>query len=174
VKRLKKTLVNAIAIALMGFVLMSANGLFFSAESAHRASESGLHYGPSEVVHVQDFGGVRHFLCRYDSLISCDTIHRTLGIFWRKGNHSFGYLFKEDKPMDCIWDSALDKGKIYGKVQDARIVRIEATLSDGQILQTDRFYDGLFLLLWEGKGVNPEMVRAYDQNGAVIAHRDFP
>jgi hypothetical protein len=83
--RLKKTIRNLLLIAILLFLFMKLNGLYFSPVKALHTSERDLHYGPSEIVHSFDHGNSRYFLTRYEDFISCSPIDRFLGVFWRYG-----------------------------------------------------------------------------------------
>ena len=59
--RLKKTIRNLLLIAVLLFLFMKLNGLYFSpVEALH--TQNDLHYGPSEIVHSFDHGNSRYFL----------------------------------------------------------------------------------------------------------------
>ena len=97
--RKRKILRNGIFIAIfISFALLS--GMFYiDPVAAYRGSERSIHYGPSEVVHVEDFPGGKYFLGKYDRWISCNIMQKSMGIFWSAGSYVTGTEIRYDHPI---------------------------------------------------------------------------
>ena len=85
--RNKKIIRNIVVLGILFFVFLKATGLYLIPLSAHENSERSIHYGPSEVVHIEDFDEGKYILCKYDKWISCNTVKRELLFFWRFGRY---------------------------------------------------------------------------------------
>lgn len=55
--RRRKTITNIILVIVLLFIFLKVTDLYLTPLRAHRASEKSIHYGPSEVVHVENFPG---------------------------------------------------------------------------------------------------------------------
>lgn len=173
--RSKKVIRNLAIILGLCFLFVIRTPLYLTPLSAHEHSERGLHYGPSDVVHVEDFNGGKYFLAKYDQWYSCDSIQRTLGIFWRPGSGSLGA--ENDKTKAVAYDcSASDDNYVfYGIINDDRIKMIELTLEDGRILTQTQFYDNMFLIPWTIDNIKNtyfEKIKGYDASDKVIFESD--
>ncbi len=175
--RRNKVLRNLLILAVLIPLAVSRSGLYLSPLSAHRSSERSIHYGPSTVVHVQDFDQGRYYLCKYDKWISCDTIRRAFLFFWRFGNQVTGVENDPEKPVCWTWDSRDTHCKAYGILHDNQVKKIELTLDDGSVLTQSDFYDDMFLLTWADEkrkgernphGRQVRDIKGYDSGGLVV------
>jgi|SRR5680860_21898 len=165
--RPKKIIRNLIILAILLLLFLNRSGLYFSPLSAHEHSERSIHYGPSNVVHVENFDGGKYILSKYDKWVSCNTVNRSLFFFWRLGDQPIGFENDKTKPLDFTWSRTYQNHKAYGIINDNRVKKIGITLSDGEVLTQTNFYDGLFLVTWTN---NQEFknIKGYDSNGQVI------
>jgi len=144
--------------------------------SAHENSERSIHYGPSEVIHIEDFKDGKYFLCKYDNFVSCDTVNRSLLFFWRIGNQPIGFENDKTKPVNYTWSSAFSYWKVYGIVNDDRIKRVEIVLNDGNTLTQSEYYDDLFLFTWnsnDNRSKGYKSIKGYDADNEVIYEGDY-
>lgn len=169
--RFKKVIRNIIILAALFFLFLWRSGLYFSPISAHEASERSIHYGPSEVVHIEDFDGGKYILCKYDKWVSCNTVKRELFFFWRFGDQPTGFENDKTKAVKYNWGGSYQDYKLYGIINDDKVKKIEITLSNGKILSQTKFYDDLFLLTWksdEGTYGDFKNIKGYDANNNII------
>jgi len=170
--RLKKTIRNLLIIAVLVFLFMQFNGLYFSPVQALHASERDLHYGPSEIVHSFDYGDSRYFLTRYEDLISCPPIDKALGVFWRYGA-GYGVPNDRSRPLFYLEGKGEEVWWMFGVRNDSSIAYFEAILNDPKgegepiTLTCKDFYDDMFYLIWEGEE-HLMSVTAYDKAGKVV------
>jgi len=139
--------------------------------SAHKSSERYYHYGPSEVVHIEDFANSKYLLCKYDNMISCNTVKSSFLLFWKSGNYPIGFENDKTKPLAYSWGSSDPYWEVYGIVNDDRIKRVEIILDDGRILTQSEFYDDLFLFTWESfdnHSLGSKNLKGYDSDNNVI------
>jgi hypothetical protein len=164
----KKKVVRNIIILIVLSILTFTRGIYLTPIAAHEASERSIHYGPSKVVHIEDFDGGKYILCKYDKWISCNTINRTMYFFWTFGNQVTGIEVDKEKPLNFTWSHSNDRYKIYGIINDNNINRVELHLEDGTTLSQTKFYDdNMFLFTWEGEsGIGD--VKAYDSQGNIL------
>lgn len=164
----KKKVVRNIVILTIIFSITFTKGLYLSPIAAHKSSERSIHYGPSKIVHVEDFDGGKYILGKYDKWISCNTINRFMFLFWTFGNQATGIDVDETKPLNSTWGYDDKRGKLYGIINDEDIVKIELLLNDGSTLVQTEFYDDdMFLFTWEGE-FRLDSLRAYDSGGSLI------
>ena len=76
--RKKKILRNLIILVILFFIFLKSTGLYLSPISAHKSSERSIHYGPSEIVHIEDFSRGKYILCKYNGWVSCNTVEKKL------------------------------------------------------------------------------------------------
>lgn len=170
--RPKKILRNIIILVILFFIFLKSSGLYLTPLSAHKASERSIHYGPSKVVHIEDFDKGKYILCKYDRWISCNTVKRSLFFFWSFGSQVIGIENDLSKPLSYTWSGGVREFyKVYGIINDDRIKKIEVTLNNGDILTQDEFYEGMFLVTW--KYINTNFIdfagiRAYDEENNMI------
>jgi hypothetical protein len=169
--RLKKVLRNIIILAILFFLFLTRSGLYFSSMSAHEHSERSIHYGPSKVVHVEDFDKGKYILGKYDKWVSCNTMNRVMFFFWRFGNQPVGFENDKTQSVSYSWGSSDQYNKLYGIVNDSRITKVEITLNNGDTLTKTDFYEDLFLLTWESDGGNLNYfknIRGYDSENNIL------
>lgn len=170
--RPKKIIRNLLIVAILLLLFLNRSGLYFSPLSAHEHSERSIHYGPSKVVHVENFDGGKYILSKYDKWVSCNTVNRSLVFFWRFGDQPIGFENDKTKPLDFTWSGSYQNYKVYGIINDNRVKKIGITLSDDEVLTQTNFYDGLFLVSWTN---NQEFknIKGYDSNGQVIFESEY-
>lgn len=167
----KKVLRNVIIIVFLGVLMINRGGLYLTPLAAHESSERSIHYGPSEVVHVENFKGGKYILAKYDKWISCNTVNRELLFFWRFGSQVTGVENDQSQAMTYTWGMSDQYSKVYGIINDKGITRIELTLVNKEIVETTEFYDDMFLITWERKDkekFNLKQIRAYDASNNVV------
>lgn len=165
--RKQKIIRNTILLIAFSFLLFTRSYLYLDPLAAHKASERSIHYGPSEVLHVESFPGGKYYLGKYEQWISCNTVNRALGIFWRFGSQVTGIEVNEEKPISYTWSSSDNRKKVYGIVNDKSIDRLEIYLTEGIVLTQEKFYGDMFLLTWESEGEFQKIV-SYDRLGAIV------
>lgn len=165
--RVKKIVVNSIAIAIMSFITLSLLGLHLTPLAAHRASERSIHYGPSEIVHIEGFSGGKYILGKYDKWISCNTVNRVGLFFWRLGNQVTGIENDTSKPLNYTWGMSDRNYRLYGIINDSAITRIIITLENGETIEETQFYDDMFLIAWDGIQYL-KTIKAYDSDNNLI------
>lgn len=173
--RSKKVIRNLAIILGLCFLLVLRTPLYLTPLSAHEHSERGLHYGPSDVVHVEDFDGGKYILAKYDKWYSCNSVEKTLGFFWRPGDGSLGTVNEKTKAVAFSWSASDENSIAYGIINDDRIKTIELTLGDGHILTQTQFYDNMFLIPWTFNNTNNkyfEKIKGYDASNKVIFESD--
>ena len=146
--RLKNALRNIVIILILFFLFLNRSGLYLTPLSAHESSERSIHYGPSKVVHVEDFEEGKYILGKYDKWISCNTVEKELFFFWRFGSQVQGFENDKTKALDYSWSSSYQHYKCYGIRNDAKIEKVEIILYNGDVYETTVFYDDLFLISW--------------------------
>ncbi len=169
--RVKKIIRNIFIIIILSFLITAQLGLHFTPLSAHESSERGINYGPSEVVHIENFRNGKYILGKYDKWVSCDTVNRTLYFFWTAGNQPIGFENDKTKKVCYTWSSSYNNYKVYGIVNDKSVKKIEVTLSNGNVLTQMDFYEDLFLIAWETKdkdNIYFKAIRGYDAANKLI------
>lgn len=171
----KKIIRNIIVLLFIVFLSFPVTGLYLSPMSAHRASERSAHYGPSKVVHVENFDGGKYILGKYDKWASCNTVNRNLLFFWSFGNQVTGFEQDPSKAIDYTWDMSNEVYyKLYGIINDKRIENIEITLQDGSQFTSGEFYDDMFLFTWQAEksGIYESLrfknIKGYDKDDTLI------
>ena len=76
--RFKKAIRNIIILIILCLLFFKSSELYLTPISAHEHSERSIHYGPSEVIHIEDWDGGKYILCKYDKWVSCNTVNRAL------------------------------------------------------------------------------------------------
>jgi len=172
--RKKKLIRNIIALIILLIIFVKGSGLYFTPLGAHRDSERTAHYGPSEIVHIEDFRKGKYILCRYDKWFSCNTVNRTLFFFWRFGNQVHGMENDLSEPLSYSWDGEGNFYKAYGIINDKNINKVELILSNGDRLAQEDFYGDMFLIPWQADGPRSfSGIIAYDKNGDIIYERVY-
>lgn len=165
--RKRKILRNIIFIVIfISFALLS--GMFYiDPVAAYRGSERSIHYGPSEVVHVEDFPGGKYFLGKYDRWISCNIMQKSMGIFWSAGGYTTGTEIRYDHPIYYEAQYGQPHARVYGIRHDESITKVEVHLMDGTVITQEEFHEDLFLLTWERASEFNKII-AYDDDGRMV------
>lgn len=169
--RTKKVIRNIFILSVLFFLFLNRSGLYLTPLSAHEHSERSIHYGPSKVVHIEDFDGGKYILGKYDKWVSCNTVDRELFFFWGFGNQVTGFENDKTKAVDYTWSASRENYKLYGIINDDRVKEIQITFNNGQSLTQTEFYEDLFLFTWQAKEnerLNFESIRTYDSEGNMI------
>ena len=174
--RIKKIIRNVVIIVVLSLFTMNRLGLYFTPLSAHENSERSINYGPSKVIHIEDFEKGKYILGKYDKWVSCNTVNRVLLFLWGAGDQPTG--FENDKTKAVSYSGSYSNQfiKAYGIVNDKNIKKIEVTLSNGDILSQTNFYEDLFLLTWESKenrSVSIEAIRGYDSENNQVFKEEY-
>lgn len=172
----KKKVARNIVILLILSIITFTRSLYLTPLAAHEASERSIHYGPSKVVHIEDFDQGKYLISKYDKWISCNTVNRSMFFFWTFGDQVTGIEVDKDKPLNFSYGSGDNVGKFYGIINDKSINRVELYLEDGRTLAQTEFYDGdMFLFTWDVDN-NKQWyngIRAYDFQGNLIYEEDI-
>ena len=174
--RFKKIVRNIIIIAILSFLFLKGTGLYLSPLSAHEHSERSIHYGPSEVVHVEDFNNGKYMLGKYDKWISCNTVNRKLFFFWAFGNQVTGFENDKTKAVVYSWGGSYKDYKLYGIINDNRVKKIKITLDNGETFTQTKFYEDLFLFTWKSsnnENLNFKNIKGYDINDKIIFDEEY-
>lgn len=175
--RNKKILRNIFILAILNFIFFRVSGLYLTPLSAHEESERSIHYGPSEVVHIEDFDDGKYILCKYDKWVSCNTVNRVLFFFWRYGNQPVGFENDKTKAIDYTWGVSYNNYKLYGIINDDRVKEVQITLKNGENLTETEFYDDLFLFTWKSDNDSNAWsfsnIKAYDVDGNIVFEDEY-
>ncbi len=168
--RLKITIRNFAIIAILFFLFMNLYGLYLTPMEAHKQSEHSIHYGPSRVVHVEEYDNERYMLGKYDKWVSCNTV-RKIFFFWTLGDQPIGFENDLSKGIDYSWNGATDQRYLlYGAKNDDNIEKVEFTLGNGDVFSTTTFHENLFLIILKHKddGVYIKNIKGYDKDNNII------
>lgn len=176
--RIKKIIRNGFIVIIAFLLFIKFSEYYFTPLSAHKVSEQSMHYGPSEVKHIEGYEKGKYILCEYEKSISCDIIDRSLIFLWHIGSgEPTGFVYNSNIPFDYTSGSNstanISYTYIYGIVNDPSITKIEVTLKNGDIITQTNFYDGLFLIHWADKTGQFTKIRAYDQIGNIIEDQKY-
>ena len=165
-----KTVRNIILIVVLITLFLALTGLRLTPTQAHRASENGIHYGPSEIIKIFDHGDYQHLLCKYDKWISCNTVNKYLFFFWSAGSQPIGFENDKNKDIDYSGSFSNNRNLIYGAVNNIDITKVELYISEENILSQDNLYDQLFYFTWESEGSEWGIMKiiGYNSNGEII------
>lgn len=168
--RKKKIIRNLIIIIVIYLLPINKTGLYLDPIKAHRDSERSSHYGPSEILHIEDFPRGKYILGKYDKWFSCNTINKKLAIFWTFGSGPGGIENDRSKPMSYSWQGTLEDFILFGIVNDERIEKVELTLHTDEVFSQEEFYDDMFLFVYsrDGGTNNFKYLRGYDKEGSII------
>jgi len=174
--RLLKTLRNLLLIVFLGILFLALTGLRLSPIQAHKASERGIHYGPSKIVKVFDYGSYQHLLCTYDRWVSCNTVNKNLFFLWSAGSQPIGF---ENDPDKAFVYSGVYSDKlmmVYGIVNDPNITRMELRIGQDQVLVQETLYDNLFYFSWKGSYNDREnmTLTGYNDQGDIWLDMQIP
>lgn len=167
--RIKKIFRNIIIIFSLLLLLILKLNLYSNPISAHKASEKTIHYGPSEIVHIQDFDNTKYVLTRYDNWFSCNTIDKKLGFLWQPSGDPRGDEINKAEPISYRWTISYLNYKVYGIVNDTDIKEVHIITHKGERLVQNTLYDNMFLLV----GTIPtydviRYIEGYDKDGNLI------
>jgi hypothetical protein len=171
--RLKITARNIIIIIILFLLFLNRAGLYLTPTSAHEHSERSIHYGPSTVVHVEDFDKGKYFLGKYDKWISCNTINRSLYFFWSFGNQASGVENDLTKDIFYRMSGSSEYLVLYGIRNNKNIERVEIVLGNERVYTITDFYEDMFLFSWKTSGNEeyyPDLrtIRGYDSNDNLV------
>lgn len=174
--RPKKILRNIIILVGLTFLFLRSRGLYLTPLSAHRASERSAHYGPSEIIHIEDFEKGKYILCKYDKWISCNPVNKSFFIFWSIDDEGPGIENDKTKALNFTWGMSRNSYRFYGIINDYRINKIEVLLDDDQLLTQTEFYDAMFL--FAGSIPNNsypyfKTIKGYDSEGNLIFQHEY-
>lgn len=168
--RTKKITRNClIIIAFLLFYLYSAD-VYLTPLSAHKVKESSQHYGPSEIINIQNYnnGKGKYLLCKYGDWVSIDGIDKSMLFFWKYTN-SLCFQIDKSKAIDFCQNHSTEEEYVFGIVNDSAITKVEAILNNGNSFTQDTFYDGLFIIIWpEEISVFLINLNGYDKDGNII------
>ncbi len=173
--RKKKLIRNIITILILFIIFVKGSGLYFTPLGAHRDSERSAHYGPSEIVHIEDFEKGKYIMCRYDKWFSCNTVNRRLLFFWRFGNQVHGWEKDVTIPLNYSWDRDGSFSKAFGIINDKNIKKVEVVLDNGTTIYQEDFYENMFLITWKSDNITDfSGIRAYDGEGNIVFEKIYP
>ncbi len=173
--RSKKLIRNIFIIAVMFFIFFRCSNLYLTPLSAHEHSERSIHYGPSQVIHTENYEKGKYILCKYDKWISCNTVKRSLLLFWSFGTQPVGFKNKEEYALDYTWHVSDQYCQVYGAVNDKRVQKVRITLSNGETKAQTDFYGNLFLFTWESPGdtsIHLTRIQGFDAHDKEIYTND--
>jgi len=162
---------NTVIILILFILFLNRTGLYLTPMSAHEHSERSIHYGPSKVVHVEDFEKGKHILGKYDKWISCNTVDKEFLFFWGFGNQVIGIENDKSKSIDFTWGASNEYYKCYGIRNDVNVNKVEVTLDNGAVYSTTVFYEDLFLITWissEDDEFYISNIKGYDLDNNII------
>lgn len=148
--RQKKIVINIMILIILLFVFLRGTGLYLSPLSANRAYEKSIHYGPSKVVHIEDFNGGKYILAKYDKWISCNTFNRKLLFLWSKDHQTTPIEKHDDDTILFMGGTSGDDYCYYGIINDENINKFEIVLENGEVITQTVFYDDMFLIAGTG------------------------
>lgn len=154
-------------------MFITQTALYLTPLSAYEHSERSLHYGPSTIVHIEDYAGGKYVLAKYDRWFSCNSVRRAFGLFWRSGGGSIGQENDKTKAVVFSWSASREDYVVYGIINDERVKTIEVTLDDGQALTQSKFYDGMFLISGTGNKYCKKL-KGYAAGGQVMFEAERP
>ena len=169
--RNKKLIRNLIILAALLTLFLFSSNLYLTPLSAHEHSERSIHYGPSNVVHIEDFDKGKYILCKFDKWVSCNTVNKSLLFFWSFGSQPTGFENDKSKIINYTWSMSHNYYKAYGIINDNKVKKVEILLNNGDIKTQTIFYDKLFLFNWkapDNENVYIENIKGYDINNKII------
>lgn len=177
ISRLKKVIRNIFILTFLSVVLFKQSGLYLTPLAAHKHSERSAHYGPSEVVHIEDFDKGKYILAKYDQWASCSTVHRTPLFLWRIGGLQIGIERDQTKAVNYSWGGGSGQYYyFYGIINDDQVKKIQITLNDGKILTQTNFYEHLFLITAkknDNKSRIFKSIKGYDSEHNLIFEDEY-
>lgn len=177
--RRKKVIRNFIILGVLLFITFRGIGIYLTPIAAHEYSERRAYYGPSEVVHVEDYEEGKLILSKYDRWISCSEVYRVLFFFWMAGHNALGFENDKTKAINWQLDGTNSYYTFYGIINDDKVKKVQLILNNGQTYSETEFHDNLFLFIWKAvKRIGyekwlPSSVRGYDENNNVIFEEKY-
>lgn len=174
--RRKKIVRNIMVLVVLFIIFLKSKGLHLTPLSAHENSERSGHYGPSEVVHIEDFNKGKYILCKYDKWISCNTVNRSLFFFWRIGNQVHGIENDRTKALNFTWGMSSGFYKLYGIINDDRIKKVEVILDNDRILTQTEFHEDMFLFTWnlmDDSYLEFKTIKGYDSEDNLVFEDEY-
>jgi hypothetical protein len=171
VNRLKLTLRNIVIIIILFFIFVNNFGFYLTPLTAHEQSERSIHYGPSKVVHIEEYEDETYILGKYDKWVSCNTIKKQLFFFWSFGNQVTGFENDKSKDIDYSWNVSNKYIRLYGIRNNDNIEKVEFTLVNSDVFTATTFYDDLFLIIVKTPKNNMtyiKNIKGYDKDNHVI------
>lgn len=174
--RSKKVIRNCIIIIILAFFLMSWLGLSFTPIAAYEKVERGIHYGPSQIVHIENYKSNKFILGRYDRWVSCSNVKRAFLLFWAAESTPIIVENNKNKALCYTWSYYNPILKVFGTINDEKIKKVEVTLSNGNIVTQTEFYDNLFLLICDTKDMGNiyfDAIRGYDRENNLVFESEY-
>lgn len=174
--RPKKILINIIILSILLFVFLRSTGLYLTPLSAHRASEQSIHYGPSKVVHIEEFPEGKYILGKYDKWISANTVNKSLFFFWRYGGQVLGIKNDLTKAINISYGMSGENYNYYGIINDEKIKKVELLLDNGEVLTETDFHEDMFIFARSSpndKFPYVASVKGYDIDDNLIFQEEF-
>lgn len=171
--KIQKIIRNLVILSIFLFVFMRVFTLSFSPLTAFEITERSLHYGPSEIVHMEEYDGGKLILGKYDKWVSCTPVEREFLFFWRVKNLSLGLEKDESQVINYNYGRVDETYYFHGIINDEDIDKIEVTLGNGEVYSETEFHEDLFLLTIESEYENSSRldfreIKSYDAHGNVI------
>ncbi|MDF2512716.1 MAG: hypothetical protein K0S04_2582 [Herbinix sp.] len=174
--RSKKLIRNIFIIILLSLFLIAWLGLSFTPLSVYKKVERGNHFGPSQIVHIEDYKNNKFILGRYDRWVSCSNVRRALLFFWAAESVPITIENDNNKALCYTWSNYNPMFKVHGVINDEKIKKVEVTLSNGDIISQTEFYDDLFLLIYDTKikgDIYFDSIRAYDGESNIVFESEY-
>jgi hypothetical protein len=174
--RSKKVIRNVFIIIILAFFLLSWLGLSFTPFKAYEKAESGSNYGPSKIVHIENYKNHKFILGRYDRWVSCSNVKRAFLLFWAAESTPITVENDKNKALCYTWSFYNPMLKVFGTINDDKIKKVEVKLSNGNIVTQTEFYDGLFLLIYDTEDMGNiyfEAIRGYDIDNNIVFESEY-
>lgn len=175
--RRTRIILNEILLLVLSSLFFTYVGLYPSALLAFRNAERTLHYGPSEIAHIENYPDGKLIVGKYDKWISCTVIRRVLLVFWTFDGAALGLENDTSEAAVCSWDYSKQRYRLYGIVNAPSAGKVEVMLVDGTVLTQTELHDDVFLFTWKdeqyrGRG-GAQVVRVYDTAGALLFEHEY-
>lgn len=142
----------------------------------HKTSEKDIHYGPSKVVHIEDFAGGKYIPGKYNKWISANTVKKSLLLFWRFGNQVTGIENDLNKAINLTYKMSEENYNYYGIINDDRIKKVELLLDNGEVLTETKFHENMFIFAGSvpnGEIPYVELIKGYDLEENLIFEEEY-
>lgn len=156
---------------------MRIYSLHFIPMAAYEIKEKSLHYGPSEIIHIEDIDRGKLLVGRYDKWISCGPVEKYF-LFWKVGNSHHG--LEKDESQAINFNAGSSQGLIffYGFINDEKVDKVELSLGNGEVYSEMKNFEDIFLILAEtdeetASQLDLREFKAYDKKGKVIYEFKF-